>query len=601
VIDRLLERLEKEKFSGRLNRLFGLSLSRAQAEDPEMAKVAFDRSDKKEPNRVGWTLPALDWIKAHPETIQKVLNDAQVIRAQYKFVIFCGMGGSGLSVQLVKTTFGEKDTRIYSLRTTDPRAIKNILDEITRIEGSLKAALEVVLVIAISKSGKTQETVSHKRYFEDLLMSQSIEAREHIWVITDKGSPMDTGDYTQREIQLNGKGDVGGRFTAPTTNIFLLPLAIAAPERLQVILDKAGELNSIEAEKDIYLQLSAFIYGMAAERGKNKLTVFMAPELRDVPLWAEQLSEESSGKDGKGFSLFYGEDLTKDNLRPAEQDDRVFLRINLGEKKANPELWGHLEANGYPAFEINLDDLNSIGGLMLGLQRSIMAIGYLWGICPVDQPAVEGYKKATRVLWDEYQKTKKAIEVPAGWKHARYNSIRVYYQPLLDAGVLTEAQIQTQAAALGRGTDDAAGVYAGIIMLLKDKFESGEIISYGEMTPDLSDQLQKILRTGLFTGPLRKPAKLGTGPDKNHSFHQLIEDGPDMWLSTYFMANQLAQPEALAFDPNLLKAQTIGTVKSLSDKGRKVLLVTFDKTIEDSWEDTEVFLNDVVGLFIKNS
>ena len=33
---------------------------------------------------------------------------------------------------------------------------------------------------------------------------------------------------------------------------------------------------------------------------------------------------------------------------------------------------------------------------MLGLQRAVAAIGYLWDICFVDQPAVEGYKKATK-------------------------------------------------------------------------------------------------------------------------------------------------------------------------------------------------------------
>ena len=64
-------------------------------------------------------------------------------------------------------------------------------------------------------------------------------------------------------------------------------------------------------------------------------------------------------------------------------------------------------------------------------------------------------------------------------------------------------------------------------------------------------------RYNLFTQGLKLPTKLGEGPDKNHSYHQNIEAGKDMWFSTYFLADKIEQPEALAFDPNLLKAQAI--------------------------------------------
>jgi hypothetical protein len=62
------------------------------------------------------------------------------------------MGGSGLSVQAVKTIFGENEgVRIYSLRTTDPAVIKDILDQIAGHEGgSLDKALEKTLIIPIS-------------------------------------------------------------------------------------------------------------------------------------------------------------------------------------------------------------------------------------------------------------------------------------------------------------------------------------------------------------------------------------------------------------------------------------------------------------------
>ena len=65
-------------------------------------------------------------------------------------------------------------------------------------------------------------------------------------------------------------------------------------------------------------------------------------------------------------------------------------------KKPEAKLWSYLSGHKYPVFEINAGSINSIGGILLGLQRAVAVVGYLWDICFVDQPAVEGYKKATK-------------------------------------------------------------------------------------------------------------------------------------------------------------------------------------------------------------
>ena len=41
----------------------------------------------------------------------KVSGSPEGVPLRFDRVIFCGMGGSGLSVQTVKTTFGEKETK----------------------------------------------------------------------------------------------------------------------------------------------------------------------------------------------------------------------------------------------------------------------------------------------------------------------------------------------------------------------------------------------------------------------------------------------------------------------------------------------------------
>jgi glucose-6-phosphate isomerase/transaldolase/glucose-6-phosphate isomerase len=402
--------------------------------------------------------------------LQNVIKDGREIREKYKYIIFCGMGGSGLSVEVVKDTFGEPgEGKIYSLRTTDPAVIKDILDEITKREGSLKSALEKTLVIPISKSGKTQETVSHKEYFEGLFKEEGLDIKDHMWVITDKGSPMDTGRYVQRAIQLNGKGDIGGRFTSPTTRIFLLPLAIVAPERAENVLKIAEEMNDVrDINRDSFIVLGAYLYYMAAQQGKDKLTFIVPDELKALPMWAEQLFEESLGKDGKGVTVFYGEDISEDALKPADENDRVFLRVNVGGKKTNDRLWNYLREKGYPVFEINADSVDSIGGIMLGLQRAVATIGYLWDICFVDQPAVEGYKEATREVMATLKEGEE-VKVPSDWAYASSGKLKIYYDRLIAAGAVTKEDIEKEVAMLGSTMNDGVAVYAAILNILRSR------------------------------------------------------------------------------------------------------------------------------------
>ncbi len=589
-------RLRNEKFEERINGLYGLSLEEAKKKDPYLAEIAFDTTEK-EPNRLGWTMPNLQWLFDQPETVNNVIRDAAQIREKYRYVIFCGMGGSGLSIQVVKTIFDERETRIYSLRTTDPEVIEDILDEIAGKEGgSIEKALANTLIIPISKSGTTQETVSHKEYFEKLLKRYGIDNKQHTWVVTDKGSPFDSGDFVQREIQLNGKGDIGGRFAAPTTNIFLLPLAIVAPEQVWPVLEKAKAMNMSleEAGEDVFLDFGSFIFHNAANLGKNKLTIFTPNALRGLSLWFEQLLEESSGKKGKGVSLFYGENLEAQDLKPVKDNDRIFLRVNIKGEKPKQGFWDYLISKGYPVFEITVEGIVDIGGIMLGLQRSVAALAYLWNINFVNQPSVKGYKEQQRIAEAEIKAGK--LQMPDAVNSAAFSNLTLYYDPLVKAGILTRQDIEKEVKNFGSDIKDAAAVYAAVLNILKNRpgFTAKEIISYGRMTEGLKSAFSKARET-IFTKMLKMPSKLGEGPDKNHSYHQLIEDGPDMWLSLYFMPLRTRPSKyGVDYSGDLLKAQTLGTVRSLIKKGRKVLLLTAKGTREDAEPDLKRFFEKTV-------
>ncbi len=593
MFDLELALAETKKMYSTMNRFFGLTKEQGTALDAKLARVSFDGKE----NRLGWTPAMFDWIFS-PEgraAVDNVLADADTIKRQYKYVIFCGMGGSGLSVQAVKTIFGENEgVRIYSLRTTDPAVIKDILDQIAGHEGgSLDKALEKTLIIPISKSGTTLETKTHKEYFEKLLSDRKMDIAKHMWVVTDKGSPLDIGVYPQREIQLNGKGDVGGRFTAPTTRVFLAPLSLVAHDKVWPILERTrGMIDG----KDKNLSLDSFIafgrraYELASKEHKDKLTLILPDALKDFSIWSEQLVEESLGHDGKGVTVLYREDLSPEVLKSAADNDRFFVRVNIGGKQTRGDLWKYLTDNKYPVQEFNVADTTDIGSLMLGFQMAVATVGYLWDICYVDQPGVEGYKKATRAVQDKLG-AGAIVQVPSEWTSGKFRGLNVHYGTLLQAGVLTLAELEAETVRLGGSMSDMPVVYAAALNLLRGKFELAEIASYGRLTPSTRKVFEDA-RYAIFTRDLQKTSKLGEGPDKNHSYHQNIAQGRDIFNSLYFMPLVMEQPE-LAYDDNLIRAQTVGTIQSLVDTGRKVVLITADSTADAAAADLRRFFNRV--------
>ena len=629
-----------------IHEIFGLSYEEAQKiiDHNLFAEIGFDG----EANRMGWWLNALSEMLGEDtfssSKLNKTLKDAAEIRARFSDVIFSGMGGSGLSVETVKTTYGENGTGIHSLRTTDPVVLKQLEDYLIAKHGDLKTALAKLMIVVISKSLTTQETLSHLKYYAELYTKVGLNMNGHLMLVGDPGKQLPDDiqallaemrvEPKMRYIQLDEATDVGGRFTAPTTNVFLLPLAVAAPGRVKKILSKAYDMNKpkhlmqyihgmpqpyvelmaqphvgratfIEKWKkdineDVFLRLGAYAYHMASQLGKDKL-VFMVPEeLKSLPMWSEQLFEESLGKDGKGVTIIYGERLSMDELKDPENNDRVFVRFNLATnaEETDTQFAAQLKEEGYPVFDINLESIDDLGGVMLGLQKTVATIGYLWNIKFVDQPGVEGYKRNTREVLAEFEKSgKKKVEVPSGWDilSVKFDGLKVYFAPYIEAGITTEAQLQAEVAALGADMSNAAAVYA---VLVKTALEKGmkvaELSSYGKMSDGFRAKMEDA-RFNIFTHFLKVASKLNEGPDRNHSIHQNVEYGPDQFFSTYFMPLQTEQPEALEYDDNPLRAQTIGTVKSLVEVGRKAVLITLDGKIADSEDLVKQFFAEVEG------
>ena len=190
--------------------------NREEAEkiDPELTKVVFEKGN----NRIEWA-GMIDWMLNTEEgqaAFENTLKLGREIRKKYKYVFACGIGGSGEGVEVIRRNFSEgAETKLYPLMTPDAGAVNGLVKSIADSEGiTIEEVLKNSAAFFITKSGSTPETASHFNYFKELYEKTALNLKEHIWIMTDPGSKMDTPrhkeDYNWMTIQLNGGSGIGG-------------------------------------------------------------------------------------------------------------------------------------------------------------------------------------------------------------------------------------------------------------------------------------------------------------------------------------------------------------------------------------------------------
>ncbi len=132
------------------------------------------------------------------------------------------------------------------------------------------------------------------------------------------------------------------------------------------------------------------VLGEGALAGRDKLTLVLPGEVRELGVWIEQLLAESLGKEGKGIVPVEGEPLA-----PAETygDDRLF--VALGEHDGLDAL----EAAGHPVVRLPYCDPAQLPAEFVRWEIATAVAGHVLGVHPFDQPNVQEAKDATaRVL-----------------------------------------------------------------------------------------------------------------------------------------------------------------------------------------------------------
>jgi glucose-6-phosphate isomerase len=321
----------------------------------------------------GW-MRAPQEMRGHVGAIDSLVQGA--LAQGIRHVLVLGMGGSSLSPEVTRRTFGHREgIELRVLDSTDPVAVQAITDGVDPT---------ACLAITSSKSGTTAEPLAFLAHIEQFLADAlGTAARDRLIAITDPGTPLAqrAEDEGWRMVARN-PADVGGRFSALTL-FGLIPMAFAGVP-MAPLLDLGQQARTDPASVELGIALAAL-----ARAGRDKLTIVADPGIGSFGLWAEQLVAESLGKAGEGIVPVADEPLGDPDDYGS---DRVLLHLRLtGEHDVDVAAIG---AAGIPVFVMDIRDTLDVAGLYMGLEMAVATAGAELGVNPFDQPDVQAAKEA---------------------------------------------------------------------------------------------------------------------------------------------------------------------------------------------------------------
>jgi glucose-6-phosphate isomerase len=356
------------------------------------------RSDPTEiVDRLDW-LSIADQIEEKIPEIQTLINGVR--QDGYTHALLMGMGGSSLSAEVFRSTFGVKEgfLNLSVLDSTDPAAVLKF----TRTLDPHKT-----LYLVSTKSGGTVETFSYMRYFFNQVLEEMDiqEVGQHFIAITDPNSKLEEAakQYNFRHIFLNNP-NIGGRYSA-LSYYGLVPAALMGVDLNELLVHAHQAMHecspSINLSRNPAAQLGSKI-GEYAKSGRDKLTFILSPSIRSFGDWVEQLIAESTGKEGKGILPVVGEEL----LNPENYlNDRVFVQMELEPELFQTKYLAALEAAGHPVIRIKINEKYELGGQFFIWELATAVAGWCLGINPFDQPNVESAKVLAREMVASFKQT----------------------------------------------------------------------------------------------------------------------------------------------------------------------------------------------------
>ncbi|MFZ0986531.1 MAG: bifunctional transaldolase/phosoglucose isomerase [Xanthobacteraceae bacterium] len=500
---------------------------------------------------LGWLDPIDD-----AEIAEYAAFAGEISRENFKDAVLLGMGGSSLGPEVLAETFGQQNgwPRLRILDSTVPAQI-----------GQIEAELDLsrTLFIVSSKSGGTTEPNILTDYFFAKVAGKggaNLAGRQFI-AITDPGSALERRAKEQRFRRIfHGVPTIGGRYSV-LSPFGLVPAAIAGLNIAELVNLSRSMIRScgpdVPPNENPAVALGLTL-GVAAGRGRDKITMLASPALGSFGAWAEQLFAESTGKQGKGLIPIDGEPLGRPEVYG---DDRVFIDLALeGETNGEHETrLKKLETAGHPVIRITQNSAAHIVQEFVRFEIATAAAGSVLGINPFDQPDVEASKSKTRDLTSAFEKSG---ELPRETPVCSEQSLAVFTDDA-NAAALRKA---------GAGDTVVSWLAAHFARIANgDYFALLAYLARNEQNTSILQNLRLALRDRR-----RVATCLEFGPRFLHSTGQAYKGGPDSGVFLQITADNgedLAIPGHRASFGVVKTAQARGDFDVLLERGRRALRI----------------------------
>ncbi len=502
-------------------------------------------------NRLGWLHAPLE-TSANAKSIRASLEP--FTNGSIEDVVLLGMGGSSLSAEVFNNVFGNAPgfPALQILDTTDPLTIHNVAEKLN---------LEKTLFIVSSKSGTTLEIVSLFNYFYNLASERpGVAANEHFMFITDEGSPMlEQAWQLQLPYIFSNNPNIGGRYSALSL-VGMIPAALIGVQ-IEKLLQNAAAVAAREkadffsGKGDSTGCLLGAALGTLAQYGRDKLTLILPPSWESFGDWLEQLIAESTGKEGKGILPVLNEPPMDMN---AYGKDRVFVIFYHEPDEWNSRIT-ELATAGHPVLKIRIDETYDLGGQMFLWEMATAVAAHIIGINPFDQPDVEGTKKHTNRMIEEYK-------INRAWPKVQPSLVAGDCDVYGDISGITVSEALTNFL-----TSSAENAYVGLQVYLSP-------------SPQIDKALDK-LRTAI-SRKYGMAVTVGYGPRYLHSVGQLHKGDAGRGLfiqltgknkSDIDIPDTLGQSDSLLTFGQLKAAQAEADRFALMDKGRRIIRLHWKK------------------------
>ncbi len=504
----------------------------------------------------------LGWLDITEQQIADIdaLKDiaTDIKKAGYRNALLLGMGGSSLCPEVLRLTFGKASgyPDLHVLDSTDPAQIKAIEESVD---------LNSTVCIVSSKSGSTLEPNIYKQYFFDRVKAKvgQKEVGNRFVAITDPGSKMQrVAEKDKFRKIFMGVPSIGGRYSA-LSNFGMVPAAIMG-------IDVAKFLKNTQTMVDACTSDDATtnpgvilgtILGIAANHGRDKITIVTSPGIYDLGAWLEQLIAESTGKSGKGIIPVDRERLASPGTYGS---DRVFahLRLESEPDKENSAALDALAKAGHPVVRIVLPDAYTLGQEFFRWEIATAVAGALIGINAFNQPDVEASKTETRKLTTEYETSGK---LPSESPFFTGDGAKLYADPKNTAAL--------------KGGGNLVGFLKKHLSRIEAKDYFG-VLGYITMNEAHEEALQTIRHA--VRDNKKVATVLGFGPRFLHSTGQAYKGGPNSGVFLQITCDDdvdiLVPGQKYTFGV-VKSAQARGDFAVLAERGRRALRVHLGKDV----------------------